>query len=255
MPEIHQVTIGEETFTIQRFRGLKAIMAIAAMTRIGREVPDVLADAVKEYTNRNTVSITEEMSNLPRWAGVFKKEDFDKAEERTGKRIMEVPAPMTQNEQMLYALPTLLEKARKEVARLLALLIIPNAELTEADDNDTVPQALDKYYKLLMHEAEIDQLIDLALATSEVLQEQLADRKDRLGNLTRGLWSLFRRNQSQPALAPTSRPQNTDPTQAPTVTTTPATSTDDAPTSSTSSKEPTDGTGELLSTASLGASS
>lgn len=244
----YQVTVGEETYTIQRFRGLKAIMAMASMTRIAREVPDILADAVKEYSQRNTITITESMARLPRWQS-FTVEDFDKAEKDTGKREIELPTPMTANEQTMYALPVLLEKARKEVVRLLALLIIPNAELKEADKADAVPDALDKYEDVLLYEAELDQLVDLALMASDVLQEQLADRKDRLGKLMKGLWSLFQRNRTTSPALPTSQQPIPDPGS------TPQMLTPDAPTSSTDSEKPMDGTETQPSMESLGVNS
>lgn len=251
-PSQHVVEVGDEKFTIQRFRGLKAIMAMASMTRIAREVPDVMADAVKQYQRRNTVTITEDMARLPRWRS-FTTEDFDAAEAKSGRREIEIPAPMTANEQVMYALPTLLEHARKEVTRLIALLIIPNEELREADKTDKVEDALDKYEELLLMEAEIDQLVDVALAASDVLKEQMGERKDRLGNMLAGLWRMFQTNrvsnqtsseEIQATLPPTTDPESTQ-----------LTSSEDAPTSSTSSDEPTDGAGTERSMASLGSNS
>lgn len=244
------VQIGDKDFTIQRFRGLKAIMAMAAITRITREVPDIMADAIKQYQYRNTVIITEAMSHTRRWEG-FTKEDFDAAEVGSGKREIELPAPMTQNEQVMYALPHLLERARKEVVRLLALLIIPNAELRDADKNENVEDALDRYQDVLLYDAELDQLVDLCLVANDVVKEQLADRKDRLGEVIRGLGKIvnFGRNQSNPS-TPVQSPQ-----PSPDQTLMQPTSTDDVETSSTDSAKRTDGIGTPRSMESLGASS
>lgn len=250
------VKLGEEEkeYPIQRFRGLKAILAMASMTRIAREVPDIMADSVRAYQARNTVVITESMSRLPRWRS-FTTEDFDAAERTTGKRQIELPTPMTSNEQVMYALPQLLEKARKEVTRLLALLLISNGELKIADKSDKVEDALDKYEDLLLYECELDQLVDLCFAAQDVLTEQLADRKDRLGKLMGALWGTWIKStqqtapQENPAL-PTSPPLSTQEEAS----STSLTSTDGAPTSSIDSDEPTDGTETQPSMASLGAS-
>lgn len=257
MPTPVQVKLGEDDkeYTIQRFRGLKAIMAMASMTRISREVPDIMADAVKEYQSRNTMIITESMSRLPRWSS-FTKEDFDAAAASNGgRREIELPTPMTLNEQILYSLPALLEKARKEVVRLLALLLISNAELKVADKSDKVEEKLDEYEDLLLYEAELDQLVDLCFAAQDVLGEQLSDRKDRLGKLMGSLLKAWQASmgpvetpRDTPEL-PISPPSDTPPSQ------TPQMSTHDAPTSSIDSEMPTDGTETPRSMESLGVSS
>lgn len=238
------VTLGcddsEKQYAIQRFRGLKAIMAMASMTRIAREVPDIMADAVKAYQQRNTMVITENMARLPRWSS-FATEDFDAAEARSGRREIELPTPMAANEQVMYALPTLLEKARKEVTRLLALLLISNGELKIADQGDKVEEALDKYEDILLYDSELDQLVDLCFAAQDVLSEQLADRKDRLGKLLGTLWGAWTRSMQEPTENPptpalqTSQRPDTDQSSIP------PTSTDDVQTSSTDSVTPTDG--------------
>lgn len=250
------VKLGEEEkeYTIQRFRGLKAILAMASMTRIARQVPDIMADSVKQYQERNTVVITENMARLPRWSG-FTSEDFDAAEARTGKRQIELPTPMTVNEQVMYAMPVLFEKARKEVTRLLALLLISNGELKVADKGDAVEEALDKYEDLLLYESELDQLVDLCFAAQDVLSEQLADRKDRLGKMMGSLWAAW---QNMTGMQPTTEspqelPSSPQPDMPPSQTQ--PTSMDGSPTSSTDSEKPTDGIETQRSTESLGVSS
>lgn len=252
-----QVQIGEQSYTIQRFKGLKAIMAMACMTRIAREVPDIMADAMKQYQKRNTITITEAMARLPRWSG-FTTEDFDAAASRNGgKREIELPTPMTVNEQIMYALPMLLEGARKEVTRLLALLIIPNAELLAADKQDDVEGALDKYEDALLGEAELDQLVELCFGAQEVLTEQLSDRKDQLGNLARSLWKNLQTRQTPPQPPPSLQDpaELEEQAQSNNGTSTLATSTPDAPISSTDSVTPTDGTENKPSMVSPGVSS
>lgn len=239
------VEIGEKDYTIQRFRGLKAILAVAAVTRIAREVPDIMSDVVKDYQKRNTVVVTEVMSRIPRWSG-FSTEDFDAAEKDTGRREIEIPSPMGENEQILQSLPKLLEEARREVIRLLAILIIPNSELKEADKEDRVEAALDEYKDLLLYDAELDQLADLALAAQDVLAEQLGDRRERLGKLVAAVIMIFRRNRASSQNIPTPASLSTE-----TLSTLP-TSLDDAPTSLTDSPVSTDGHETKLSTVSPG---
>lgn len=252
------VKLGEEDkeYTIQRFRGLKAIMAMASMTRIAREVPDIMADAVKQYQARNTVVITESMARLPRWRS-FTKEDFDAAAlANGGRRELEIPTPMTVNEQIMYSLPTLLENARREVIRLLALLLVSNVELKIADKADNVEEKLDEYEDLLLYEAELDQLVDLCFAAQDVLSEQLSDRKDRLGKMMGSLMKAWWASMGQeppttqtPTELPDSPQHDTDQSS------TQLTLKDDVLISSTDLDEPTDGTETQHSTESLGVSS
>jgi hypothetical protein len=240
-PVDQRVTIGGEEYTIQRFRGLKAILVIASLTRMGRDIPDIIADVTKQYQKKNTLSVTEAMAKLPRWQGSYTTDDFDKAERMTGERVIELPLPMTGREQLLAALPQLLESTgRREVIRLFGILITPNSELAAADKESNVEVVLDKYSDLFLYDAEIDELVEVALA-ARVAVSQLDERQQkRLGELIRGAvgvinpaWAKMLESLPDPEL-------------------TPATSTPDAPTSPTGSESPTDGLDTRLSTASPG---
>lgn len=249
MSEAMKVTLGETEYTIQRFRGLKAILAIAAVTRIAREVPDILNDAILGYQKRNKVRIDESMSKLERWKG-FTKEDFDEAEHATGVRVIEIPAPMSDGEQIMQALPALLEQARREIVRLFAILIIPNAELREADESDeAVEDALDKYKNLILYDAEIDQLADLILMAQEVLADQLGNRQERLGKLIGTIVTALRRTRTPILPSPgTLQTEETEETKR----LTEPTPSSDAPTSLIDSPPSTDGREATLSTESRG---
>lgn len=148
----------------------------------------------------------------------------------------------------MSALPKLLEEARREVVRLFAILVIPNDDLRIADKEDRVEEALDNFQDVLLYEAEIDQLADLALVSQEVLTEQLTDKKERLGKLLTSLVKMFRTGtEAKPEMSPPSISQI--PSDL-----TPQTSSNDAPTLSTPSEEPTDGQEKKLSTEFLGVS-
>lgn len=241
-----EVTIGGKPYTIQKFRGLKAILVMASMTRIARDIPDLLADATKAYYERNTITITEAMSKLPRWEG-FSTEDFDKAEAKTGKRVVELPAPITAREQVLTALPALLESSRTEIIRLFAILVIPSDELMAADKGNTVNEALDKYGDLFLYDAELDELVEVTLAAQDSIAQLNPDTQARLGEMVRSLAKSLGLNWGQQS---TQAPQT--PEEAATLT--PPTSPDDAPISLTDSPVPTDGQESRLSMASPGTS-
>ena len=241
------VTIGGKEYTIQRFRGLKAILLFGALTRITHDVPDIVAKAAKEYSQRNTVEITEAMSRLPQWSN-FTEKDFDRAERDTGKRVVVLPNRPNANEALMVALPDLLEStARREVIRLFAILLIPNDELREADRADRVNEALDEYKDLILYDAELDELFDLGAAAQTAVVNLSPAQKVRLGNLLRGLTA--RLGITFPGSTTPSSEQTPD-----SQTSTPKTSTDAPQISSTDSELDTDGTETQRSSEPLGVS-
>lgn len=240
----HEVTLNGKAFKVERFKALKAVLAIASVTRISREVPDILARALKEYSSRNTISLTRDMARLPRWEGHgFTDEDFEAAPD--GK--IELPAAsMSSQEQILVALPELFENARQETVRLLSILIVPNSELREADKEGGTPEVnekLDQYKDLLLYDCDLDEVAELAAVAYEVLEDQLADKKDRLGKMVRTTARLLGRQLSTPESPTTPEEPLTS-----------RTSSSSSPTSSTDLPTPTDGTETPLSTASAGVS-
>jgi len=221
-----QVALNGKDYPVQRFKALKAVLAIASVTRISREVPDILARALKEYSGRNTITLTREMAKLPRWQDSgFTPEDFDANDGR-----IELPAAsMSSQEQIMVALPELFDNARKETVRLLAILVVPNDELRAADKEGgtaEVNDLLDKYEDLLLYDCEIDEIADLVIVAYDVLDDQLSDKRDRLGKIIRTTMKMLRGQLG-----------THQDTQEPT----PSTSTSDSPTSSTDLPTPTVG--------------
>ena len=250
MTDMNVVTINGTNYTIQRFRALRAVLVLASITRITQDVPDLIAKASKSYSARNTVTITEQMSKLPRWEG-FSSADFDIAEQKTGKREIELPSQANGTEALLEALPELLQStARREVVRLFAILLIPNDELRIADKNDLVNEALDKYEDLILFEAELDELADIAAVAQESIKDLDTRRNGKVGKLAQRVLTALNPELSQRLTQSASEPviessetSSTEPTSVP-----------DVPTSSTPSELPTDGTETPRSLASLGAS-
>jgi hypothetical protein len=250
MSDIEQaVSINGEQHTIQRFRGLKAVLVLASVSRIMQDVPDLIAEASKEYSAKHTISITEDMAKLPRWEG-FTSADFDIAEQKTGKRVIELPAQANGTEALLAALPKLIgSTARREVVRLFALLLIPNAKLKIADKEDRVNDALDEYEDLILFDAEIDELAELAAAAQETIKQLDTKRNGQLGELLRrGLEMLGLTLPQMPSASGPETPSTEETTSIP------QTLPLDAPTLFTPSESPTDGIETQRSTVSLGAS-
>lgn len=244
------VTIDGKEYTIQRFRALRAVLVLASVTRITKDVPDLIANASKAYAERNTIAITESMSRLPRWDG-FTTTDFDIAEQKTGKRIIEVPNQANGTEALLEALPELLQStARREVVRLFAILLISNDDLRKADKADRVNEALDEYEDLILFDAELDELADIAAAAQEAIKDLDARRNGKVGKMLRRVLTTLNPELTQRLLLSESVPDDSEET-------TPSTepmSVPDVPTSSTPSELPMGGIETPRSTEPLGVS-
>lgn len=182
MESPREVQIGGETYHIARFRGLKASIAGALMSRVMREVPQIqdrVSEFRKQFKESNSLTLTPAMAKLPRFEMLgLTTEDFAAA----GGNI-ELPEEPDQGTILVNVFPDLFELAQKELQRFLALIIIPNPELESADDADNVDEVLTRWGKKLMREGDLDELLELMVIGSEVLKEQMASKRDRLGKI------------------------------------------------------------------------
>lgn len=237
--ESRTVRIGDRDVRIARFRGLKAVLAMALVARVMREVPEIqerLDEYVRGYRDKNKVVITPAMAKLPRFIALgLTPEDF----QSTGGNI-EFPDEPSQQQVFVAMVPDLFDLARKELTRFIALLEIPNSELEEADDADAVEEALDKRGKALFREGDVDELLELMVVGWEVFQEQIQSKQEKLGKL-RNLPFLRMLQFTPPETEP--EPEEIQPIFP-----------EESPTSSTDSEPSTDGTAEQLSMVSPGPS-
>jgi hypothetical protein len=93
---------------------------------------------------------------------IFTDEDFTAA----GGEIR-IPQDPPASEQIVAVFPTVWAAAEAQVVELLALLIAPNSELADADEDGTVEDYLLKGGRRLLHTATLEQLMDLAVAAIE----------------------------------------------------------------------------------------
>lgn len=236
------VEIGDDTITIGRFRGLRALEAAAAVSRMMKEVPqlqDEITKFSKEYRANNSIELTFALSRTPAFLSLgLSREDF----EANGGTI-NLPEPPTVQQQLIAALPTMLDMARKHLTALIGVVTIGNDELEAADDNDMVEEAIVSAGKRIVRKAYVEQLAEVILASYEVLEDEFKGREEvtkRLGEA----WTRVRRSMSQNPLEEMEAE----------IASTQETSSDSAQSSSIDSPTPTDGTGEPSSTASPGAS-
>lgn len=221
------VKIGDRDVTIPRFSAFKIVYAGEIVAAIARKYPAIMLDLAKftrEYEKENSVRITRAMAKTPRFQDYgFGSKDFEP------DGFVELPQSPTIYEQVFAVFPQIMEAARADVVTLVALILAPNSELADEDENGTVDDYLKGKSRRLLHEAEADQLVDVVVATSELLREQFAHKMGDAGN----------------ALALLTGTAPSDNAKTPT---------DNSPESSSDSPTASDGTDEQSSTALAGKS-
>lgn len=173
-----QMKLGDDTITIGRFRGLKAIEAAAVMADIMRAVPEIQDQAnefVREFEEKYTITLTPAMANLPRFDELGLTRD-DIAKEPGG--TLTIPQTPTANQQLIHMLPTLFDKARAELTRLIGVVTIPNSDLEKADDEDNVQEATQAYGKRIVRNAYVDELAEVLVLSWQALGQQFSQREE-----------------------------------------------------------------------------
>jgi hypothetical protein len=179
-----EIQVGDRTIPLPALNGYKAVRAarlVAEAARCAPEVNERLAALRKDYATENALIITPDLAKLPRFQRIeidsdgkekeipmFSEEDFEAA----GGEIR-IPQEPPVSEQVIAIFPTVFEAAESQIIELLALLISPNSELAEADEDGTADEYLKKAGRNLLHTASLDQLVTLAVAAVEQVSEAL----------------------------------------------------------------------------------
>lgn len=255
-----EVRLGDRNVVVPRFNGYKATVAgeiIATITKEAPGIADKAAEFRRNYEAQHVERVTRAEAKLPRnmkviplrdengelrltedgavaidRVPIFRDEDFGES------GVIEIPSSPTQQEQFGAVFPYVWELARNEIVKLIALVTAPNSELAEADENGTVDDFLTKTGKRILHEADIDQIVEALGVAAEVLREQFAGKPGIVGKIATFIDAALGTMDVQPE-APIQ--DETTPSES-------------APSSSTDSPEPTDGTVETRSTEPIGAS-
>lgn len=116
--------------------------------------------------------------------------------------VLRIPRPASEELQWAVMVPVVFDLAREQVLRLLAAVVTSNRDFEEWDlegGDAKVDAELEQAAKSLQHRARGDELVRLAGATVELLEEQflaaLEESRSRLGGLRR----IFNRQEKAPA--------------------------------------------------------
>ncbi len=199
-----QLTIGDRQVTVPAFNGFKAVRAgrlVAEASEVMPQVNEALAELRQRYATDLALTITPQIAKLPRFqrtidgksVPLFSDEDFEQA----GGSIR-VPQDPPRQEVILAVFPIAFKHVEQQLVELLALVIAPNSELQRADEDGTVDEYLTKEGKRLLHEASIDQLLELAVAAIEQVSEALSG--DSLGKAAAAVRGRQEPQESQTAI-------------------------------------------------------
>jgi hypothetical protein len=237
-----KVKVGEEELSIARFRGHKAILAGAMIKRVMERTPqinDKISDFRKKYREDNYFEITPRMAHLPQFQELYGVSPDMFKDDAAPIRF---PANPDGQAIFMYIFPELFTLARDELMVLLALIVVSDRELSEADDADQVEDLLKKRGKQLLRDGYLEELMELTIVAWEVLKDQIMSNRERLGKL-----------RNVPFLGTLLSTQEEE-TPEPDEDQTPPTSMDASPTLSTDLPDSTDGLDERPSTESPGPS-
>lgn len=265
-----EVRIGDRTVGLSSLSGFKVMRAGTLLARITRQVTGVeqqIQEFVSSYRAANTELITrakfeyrqglEEAARIAQRRAELAEEHADWSDEQVDEEIERLRGQIerarltisdeawekSDNQVELatdpspfqigaYLLPQILDAAEDDVVRLLALVTAPESELRTAkrDGGDAYVAYLSEKGEALLFDAEIEQLIELAITAAEVLGEKLRGKAPRL----RAAWNRLTGAEEAPEQSQPETETESETTPTP----------DGASSSSTSSTEsppPTDG--------------
>lgn len=184
---MREVTVGDRTVPIPDLNGFKTIRVLSIVTAILKVVPNVnetLAQLRRDYAEQNVLIVTPAMMKLDRFQEVeidadgqpFERPMFTAAEFEAAGGEIALPAEDPPGEAQLIAVfPLVFDAAQDRIVELLALLLAPNSELAEADENGTVDSYLATHGRTLLHTATLEQLIAIVVAAVGIVQGALAN--------------------------------------------------------------------------------
>lgn len=267
------VYVGGEPHTIERLSGRKSSRVLAVMRAITDKVPKIITagtefriayerehydefDRVQlrmQYPAKLLVDGNGEPIREPAtfddgtpnpkageqvWAPSI-ADQITEAEWAASGEVFRQPREASDAEVSAHLFALIIEHAEDDLYRLLALFLMSNAEVAEAWKSGNWNDVLQKRADDLLDTCWGDELLELAVACSERVDDQFVRKARGLGNRLGNLGRLVGLTTSEPTTAPTARePEETTPTTLDEPTDTPSSST---PNSSTPSPAATDG--------------
>lgn len=210
-----QVTIGGASRPVERFTLVKALRAMTLLKLIQRLVPEaseVLGTFVSEYRAAHVTTLDRVQAKMEFGGEVPVLDESLSPIVTDDGRPVTLPAPiesLTEKDweqaghvlrqpenpplaAMIAAVfPTVVEGAEQPVLRLLAISIIPNDQFAGHVRAGTWEDEADRVVENDLLEADLDEVLELAVTVGEVLDGQLAAKVEDLGGRVGKLASRF----------------------------------------------------------------
>lgn len=179
MTENETLRVGEREYVLRPFKGLKAVSLMDAVGGLMKVMPDI-QDRIAAITKKHR---DDNLMDWPRAAIELRypeeaKNISDEAWNQNGGvvRLPDPDAALGWEQILLTILPQVMGEARDQVMDILALIVIPDVELMEADDAGDIETPVRAIGKQLLREGTLDELADLALKSVELIKNQFAGK-------------------------------------------------------------------------------
>jgi hypothetical protein len=198
------IKIGGAERLIAPFSAAKAMEAAGLVSEIveaGNGILAAMDDYAAKHAERSTIKV-------PRAAAFYRNPEAaaavpNDAWEASGN-VLEVPGPRPGfEEQLLAVFPQVWRVARDQVLKLLALVLVGDSELEQADSDggqDGIDKLLATEGRALLHKAQMQELVALGQTAWEVCRDQLQADPTALAMVNR-LMSLRTSGQQKTATA------------------------------------------------------
>lgn len=199
-----QIQIGGEPRQLGDFSAFKAVHAMEVVGQIEETVRELVhegGDFRREYERRHFVEMTRaEARRQYRPQPLYVQEEIDEGRVRAvpvmrgdvavlgpdplghltdadweaSGNVLRIPETPDENAVIAALVPKAFASARVHVMRLLALVVTPNSDLEKWDGASDIDAELDTVARELMHRADAEELIRLAVAAIGMAKAQIA---------------------------------------------------------------------------------
>lgn len=208
-----RVTLNGTEYELEKFKVSKGVRAITLVSAINKLAPELTKEGgriTREYGQEHFTELSRAQAFL-RYGHpmpVF-NEDGTPVLDVDGT-VITTPAPITKmteadwersdhklripesppSELLMFELiPFIMEKAQEPVFRLFALVLMPNKDVTAFAANGTLWDRVDDIVNGVIMEADIDELMDLAMTAAELVDNQVRTKvkagEEKWGNALR----------------------------------------------------------------------
>jgi hypothetical protein len=178
-----KIMLGGSERLVPRLSGHKVFTALAILREVSREMPKITqewSNFEREYRKQNSVVLdrTQALMQFPDRLAHMTDADW----EASGNKLTVGVSP-SQEQTVAAVFPVAIDLAEKQVMRLMALVLASNEDIKLYRNEGTTKERLDQRANELL-DADISELIELAVVAAEVVDDQVRSKIQELGQRT-----------------------------------------------------------------------